>query len=68
MMSYIEDCLLTFLQKRCEHPGEMVAADVMEGGGEPYKVAHCRRCGAVQVRTDKGPWGWRNPMPHLWRG
>lgn len=65
---YIEDCILSFLQKRCGHPPEMVAADVLEGGGET-SVAYCRRCGAVRVQNSNYPsCEWRNPLPHLWRG
>lgn len=69
MFRWIEDCLLTFLQKRCNHPGEMVAADILEGASDNFAVRHCRRCGAAKVDFAIGPEPeWRNPMPHLWRG
>lgn len=64
MIKYIEDCVLTFIQKRCDHPGNMVAADVLEGGYS-VGVAYCRRCGAVKPSYAKE---WRVPIPHLWRG
>lgn len=65
MRKYIEDCILTYLQKRCDHPGQMVAVDILEGGGRDVEVAYCRRCGAVKTNYSKE---WRLPMPHLWRG
>ena len=71
MKRWIEDCILTFIQKRCDHPGSMVAVDILEGSGKDIEVAYCRRCGGVQVihgsklvQDDK----WRIPCPHLWRG
>jgi len=77
MIRYIEDCLLSFLQRRCAHPGEMVAVDVLEGCADGIKVAYCRRCGSIN--TDWSPKDpthrfislqhfWRRPDPHLWRG
>lgn len=77
IIKYIEDCLLARLQKRCDHPGEMVAADILEGCVDRLEVKYCRRCGAV--KTDWSPHDpqhryislmhyWRRPDPHLWRG
>lgn len=78
MIRWIEDQILTFLQKRCKHPGEMVAADLLEGCGGDMYVSHCRRCGAVRPeRGDETPTqrkfprlsaAWRLPCPNLWRG
>lgn len=73
----IEDWLLARLQKRCTHPGEMVAADVLEGCAEGIAVKYCRRCGSI--KTDWSPFDenhrfisldhcWRRPDPYLWKG
>jgi hypothetical protein len=71
-MSYLEDCLLAVLQRRCQHPGKMVSVDILEGGGAGVEVGLCNRCGAVRLRTPQnvGTRGqlWRAPNPHLWRG
>lgn len=72
---YIENTLLARLQRRCPHPGEMVAVDILEGCGD-YEIAYCRRCGAVSPNLSSKPltpYGmahreWRLPDPHLWRG
>lgn len=75
---WLADQILAWLQKRCEHPGRMVAVDVLEGSVEGMQVSYCRRCGAI--KTDWDPhvkstgkflglehW-WRRPDPNLWRG
>jgi hypothetical protein len=76
LWSRIEDHVLRFIQKRCEHPGHMVALDILEGGADGFAVTYCNRCGSV--RTD---WklahgfrkyvdpavSWRTPDPFLWR-
>ncbi len=71
-MSYLEDCLLAALQRRCQHPGQMVSVDVLEGCGNGVEVGLCNRCGAVRLRMPEnaGTRGqlWRTPNPHLWRG
>jgi hypothetical protein len=73
-MRWIQDQMLAALQRRCDHPGEMVAADVLEGCGGPVVVQHCRRCGAVRPvweslgQTPTHTWEWRKPDPNLWRG
>lgn len=64
MFRYIEDQILSLLQHRCAHPGNMVAADVLEGRSD-FQVKHCRRCGAVKI---EGSEEWRRPDPNLWRG
>lgn len=74
MIKRIEDWVLAFLQKRCDHPGKMVAADILEGSVISLEVKYCNRCGAVKTQ-----WGtknpahrldrpWRRPDPNLWRG
>jgi hypothetical protein len=76
MLKFIEDCLLAWLQKRCKHPGQMCAVDILEACGSGTEVAYCNRCGAVSVRSgmDRGKAvlinaiEWRRPDPHLWRG
>lgn len=77
MRRWIEDQILRFIQKRCEHPGEMVAANILEGCAPGIEVKYCRRCGAI--KTDWAPghsdrrficlqhW-WQSPNPNLWRG
>ena len=68
LIRYLEDCLLMFLQGRCNHPGEMVAVDVLDGASHNYAVKDCRRCGAVKVDyLIGGEPEWRLPNPHLWR-
>ena len=73
---WVEDHLFAFLQRRCEHPGEMVAADILEGCADDVAVKYCRRCGSI--KTDWTPGGparyitlehtWRRPDPFLWIG
>ncbi len=77
IVRYVEDCLLSFLQGRCDHPGEMVAADLLDGCADGIQVKYCRRCGSI--KTDWSPSEpthryislehfWRRPDPHLWSG
>jgi len=77
MRRRVEDWLLAMLQRRCGHPSEMVAVDILEGCADGIEVAYCRRCGAI--KTDWDPFDshhqfitldhwWRLPDPHLWRG
>lgn len=77
MLRYLEDCVLAFLQRRCDHPDNLVAADLLEGCVDHLEVKYCNRCGAVA--TDWAPHDpkhqfitlphyWRRPDPHLWRG
>jgi hypothetical protein len=77
VISRIEDWLLAILQRRCDHPGHMVAADILEGCVDHLRVKYCRRCGSI--KTDWSPQDpahrfislehvWRRPDPHLWRG
>lgn len=71
MVKRIEDWLLRAIQRRCEHPSDMVASDILEGCGD-YEITYCNRCGAVSHRlsTPLTPYGreWRLPDPYLWRG
>lgn len=75
MIRWIEDQILAVLQRRCQHPGEMVAVDILEGDGN-FAIAYCRRCGAVHptlAANPLTPYGlehreWRLPSPNLWRG
>lgn len=76
---YIEDQLLAWSQRRCAHPGHMVAADVLEGCcSKDVEVKYCRRCGAVNIEWKPAPLleqsrllkvenAWRLPSPNLWR-
>jgi hypothetical protein len=75
---WAEDHLLAWLQRRCDHPGNMVAADILEGCVDSIQVKYCRRCGAVRTHWAPLPggkpspysvleWHWRLPDPHLWR-
>lgn len=67
-MAYLADQILSFLQRRCEHPDRMVAVDILEGCGD-HVIAYCRRCGAVRVSyKDRLTQDWRIPNPNLWRG
>jgi hypothetical protein len=77
MFRYLADQILWFFQKRCEHPPQMVAADLLEGCQPGLNISYCRRCGAVKVGWQPVPGGsklstlehtWRRPMPNLWRG
>lgn len=70
-MKWLADQVLAWLQKRCDHPGVMVAADILEGDGRltGIQVKWCRRCGSVAVRSAPSALsGWRFPDPNLWRG
>ena len=77
ILHWIKDKVLAALQQNCQHPGEFVAVDVLEGTVEGIQVQYCRRCGAI--KTDWGPTTgankfvaldhtWRSPDPDLWRG
>jgi len=76
MLKYIEDCLLSILQRSCNHPGEMVAADILEGCADGIHVLYCRRCGSIKTDWTPGQNSefiqldhcWRRPDPHLWSG
>lgn len=83
LLVYFADQVLAFLQKRCEHPGNMVAVDILEGCSPGLEVAYCRRCGAVKIDWKPGVQAvaidgpsayshidhtWRRPNPNLWRG
>lgn len=75
MIRYLEDQVLAFLQRRCDHPGNMVAVDILEGCADGIEVAYCRRCGSVKTDWKPGnsPFAqiehtWRRPDPNLWRG
>jgi hypothetical protein len=71
VIKWLEDRILAFIQKRCKHPDEMVAVDILEGMWDGFHVTYCRRCGAVRVESDgRGAdhLPWRSPDPHLWRG
>ena len=73
MFKFLEDCLLAWLQKRCQHPGQLCAVDILEACYD-VEVGYCNRCGAVRITSGfttrmGGPSGaWRGPDPHLWRG
>lgn len=73
--NWMADQVLAWLQARCEHPGMMVAVDILEGCGGDVSVSYCRRCGSVKTvwnkQTVHGPQfrnTWRPPDPNLWRG
>lgn len=68
LLRWTADQILAWLQARCEHPGMMVAADVLEGSGRGVEVAYCRRCGSIKVTHGQFPGTWRPPSPNLWRG
>lgn len=69
MIRWIEDQILSFITKRCKHPGEMVAADILQGAGRGFHAEYCRRCGAVKLDWHCGVDPiWRLPDPNLWRG
>lgn len=73
MIRYLADQILAALQRRCDHPGEFVAVDLLEGCSSDTEIAYCRRCGAVNVgykRVDGTltKAGWRLPDPNMWRG
>lgn len=63
---YLEDQILALLQRRCTHPGEMVAHDILEGCSQDFRIAYCRRCGTLyphHLKTDgtERPWSSRSP-------
>jgi hypothetical protein len=73
----IEDYVFRFLQRRCDHPGEMVAADILEGCADGIQVKYCRRCGSIKTDWMPQTLGgrfisldhtWRRPDPFLWVG
>jgi hypothetical protein len=52
MIRWIQDQLLSMLQKRCKHPDQMVGVDILEGCGD-YEIAYCNRCGSVSTALVK---------------
>lgn len=73
LVTYMEDSLLRFIQRRCQHPEDYVAVDILEGSGGSVSVSYCRRCGAVRPNyhlyadgVPRSDW-WRLPDPFLWR-
>lgn len=40
--------LLTWLQKQCQHPSELVSTDISEGSSS-LSISWCRLCGAVRI-------------------
>lgn len=68
-MSYLLDQLLAWLQRHCNHPGDMLVADILESSSADTEVTYCRRCGAVMIKFHPMTRGeWRLPDPNLWRG
>jgi hypothetical protein len=69
-MKRIEDWILSKLQRRCSHPANMVAADILEGSASNLEVKYCNRCGAVKIfyNSRLGIAKWRIPDPNLWNG
>ncbi len=76
MFRWLEDQVLAWLQRRCKHPGLMVAADILEGGAPTalVRLRYCRRCGAYAIEWNpvrvpmQNPGRWHTPDPNLWRG
>lgn len=68
LRSWLGDQLLVWLQRRCQHPGNMVAVDILENSSDDVDVAYCRRCGAVRIDRQGQRGSWRSPDPNLWRG
>jgi hypothetical protein len=72
MIRYLADQILALIQKRCDHPGELIKVDMLEGSSMDTEVTYCGRCGAYQIGW-KRPDGsltkkeWRHPNPNLWR-
>lgn len=71
----VEDRLLERLQRRCQHPDDMVVVDALEGCGCGVEIKYCRRCGAMKpvflprsVNVVPSEWEWRRPLPTLWHG
>ena len=48
----------------CKHPGDVVVADITEGGYGNTQIQWCRRCGAYRFGFDV--WG-RRPHYDDWR-
>jgi hypothetical protein len=68
-MRWLKDQVLKWLQNDCQHPGNMVAVDILEGCGRGAEVAWCRRCGAIRAAFDNRlTQDFRLPDPNLWRG
>lgn len=61
-----------WLRHRCEHHGDHVAADILDGSLADGRVAYCRRCGAVSVvyYASNSLGEWRRPRPrwYPWKG
>jgi hypothetical protein len=69
MITRLTDRLLAILQRRCPHPDNMCAIDILEGVGRDIEIGYCNRCGAVKIKYSHqlNP-DWRTPDPNLWRG
>ena len=57
--------LLERLQDRCVHPGNKVAADILQRDHLPLRVLWCRICGAYAATYGVNPPVFRRPEP-LW--
>lgn len=70
MIAWLEDQLLRFLQRRCQHPGKFVIADCLEGDVQGLDVKWCRRCGAILYSWNSYSHGreFRYPDPNMYRG
>jgi hypothetical protein len=57
--------LLGWMQRKCTHPPESVAADITEGYSPNMAVQHCNICGAARITHYDGRMksAWRVPRP-----
>ncbi len=59
----ILDRIVDWWMSRCAHPGDDVAADILDGAIPGYDTRWCRRCGSYKFNEGD----WRRPRP-LWCG
>jgi len=70
MLRAIRLSLLRFLQSYCEHPGDAVKADILEGRlCSMAGVQWCEMCGAYRHFDEHARWfsEWRTPRPDYHR-
>lgn len=65
IVTWLTNRVIAWFQSRCDHNGDTVSFDILEGAHEPTIVQWCHRCGAVCVRTRGvlSPHNWRTVSP-----
>ena len=60
MLNYLYCRLLGYLQRKCEHPPELVSLDIADGD-LGTDISWCRLCGATRINNC-----WHEPRADWW--